>query len=81
LPRTGRTQAEQSLWDSLTAVEDGFAIFDRDCQARRLPILRFSTPFEGISDIAPGASYDAILRVAVDEGIVDIEGASTRSLA
>jgi len=66
-------QAEQRLWDSLTAVEDGFAIFDRDC---RLVAANpaFLSPFEGISDIAPGASYDAILRVAVDEGIVDIEG-------
>jgi signal transduction histidine kinase len=66
--------AEQRLWDSLTAVEDGFAIFDRDC---RLVVANpaFLSPFEGISDIAPGASYDAILRVVVDEGIVDIEGA------
>ena len=66
-------QAEQRLWDSLTAVEDGFAIFDRDC---RLVAANpaFLSPFEGISDIAPGASYDAILRLAVDEGIVDIEG-------
>jgi signal transduction histidine kinase/CheY-like chemotaxis protein len=66
--------AEQRLWDSLTAVEDGFAIFDRDCRlvAANPAVL---APFEGISDIAPGASYDAILRVAVDEGIVDIEGA------
>jgi signal transduction histidine kinase/CheY-like chemotaxis protein len=65
--------AEQRLWDSLTAVEDGFAIFDRDC---RLVAANpaFLSPFEDISDIAPGASYDAILRVAVDEGIVDIEG-------
>ena len=35
---------------------------------------RVHRPFEGITDIAPGASFDAILRVAVDEGIVDIEG-------
>jgi signal transduction histidine kinase/CheY-like chemotaxis protein len=70
---TGRAnQAEQRLWDSLTAVEDGFAIFDRDA---RLVVANpaFLTPFDGISDVAPGASYDAILRVAVDEGIVDIE--------
>jgi signal transduction histidine kinase len=65
--------AEQRLWDSLTAVEDGFAIFDRDC---RLVAANpaFLSPFDGISDVAPGASYDAILRVAVDEGIVDIAG-------
>jgi signal transduction histidine kinase/CheY-like chemotaxis protein len=65
--------AEQRLWDSLTAVEDGFAIFDRDC---RLVAANpaFLSPFDGISDVAPGASYDAILRVAVDEGIVDVAG-------
>ena len=67
-------QAEQRLWDSLTAVEDGFAIFGPGLPpCRRQP--RLPLPLQrGISDIAPGASYDAILRVAVDEGIVDIEG-------
>jgi signal transduction histidine kinase/CheY-like chemotaxis protein len=65
--------AEQRLWDSLTAVEDGFAIFDRDCRLVSANPA-FLSPFEGISDVAPGASYDAILRVAVDEGIVDIAG-------
>jgi hypothetical protein len=67
------TQAERRLWDALTAVEDGFAIFDRDC---RLVAANpaYLAPFEGMPDVAPGASYDAILRIAVDEGIVDIEG-------
>ncbi|MFW5654986.1 MAG: ATP-binding protein [Roseicyclus sp.] len=67
-------RAEQRLWDALTAVGDGFAIFDRDC---RLVVANpaFLNHFEGIGDIAPGASYDAILRVAVDEGLVDLEGA------
>jgi signal transduction histidine kinase len=67
-------RAEQRLWDALTAVEDGFAIFDRDC---RLVVANpaFLNHFDGIGDIAPGASYDAILRVAVDEGLVDLEGA------
>jgi hypothetical protein len=31
-PTSRAALAEQRLWDSLTAVEDGFAIFDRDCR-------------------------------------------------
>ncbi|MCU4652220.1 ATP-binding protein [Roseibacterium sp. SDUM158016] len=72
---TGRADlAERRLWDALTAVEDGFAIFDRDC---RLVAANpaFLGPFDGIADVAPGASYDAILRISVDEGIIDLEGA------
>jgi hypothetical protein len=44
--------AEQRLWDSLTAVEDGFAIFDRDCRLVSANPA-FLSPFEGISDVAP----------------------------
>ncbi|MGP1358807.1 ATP-binding protein, partial [Roseicyclus sp.] len=72
---TGRAEiAEQRLWDALTAVEDGFAVFDRDC---RLVAANpaYLALFEGVSDVAPGASYEAILRIAADEGIVDLEGA------
>lgn len=66
--------AERRLWDALTAVEDGFAIFDSDC---RLVAANpaYLAAFEGMTDLAPGASYDAVLRIAADEGIVDLEGA------
>ena len=30
--------------------------------------------FDGVTDVAPGASYEAILRVATDEGLVDLQG-------
>ncbi|MBF9058741.1 response regulator [Rhodobacterales bacterium HKCCSP123] len=65
--------AERRLWDSLTAVEDGFAIFDRDW---RLVIANpaWMGAFDGVADVAPGASYEAILRVASDEGLVDLQG-------
>lgn len=62
--------AERRLWDSVHAITDGFAIFDQD---GRLVAANpaFLGAFDGVVDVAPGASYDAILRVAVDEGLVD----------
>lgn len=66
-------RAERRLWDSLAIIEDGFAIYDRDW---RLVAANdaFIQVFDGISEIGPGASYEAILRIAVDEGIIDVEG-------
>ena len=66
--------AERRLWDALSAVEDGFAMFDRD---RRLVVANpaWMGAFDGAADVAPGASYEMILRVAVDEGLVDLQGA------
>ena len=65
--------AERRLWDSLTAVEDGFAVFDRDW---RLVVANpaWMGAFDGAADVAPGASFEAILRIAVDEGLVDLQG-------
>lgn len=65
--------AERRLWDALSAVEDGFAIFDRDW---RLVVGNpaWMGAFDGISDVAPGASYEAILRIAVEEGLIDLQG-------
>ena len=66
-------RAERRLWDSLAIIEDGFAIYDRDW---RLVAANdaFIQVFDGIAEIGPGASYEAILRIAVDEGIIDVEG-------
>lgn len=65
--------AQRRLWDALTATEDGFAIFDRDW---RLVAANpaFFQQFDGIADVIEGASYEAILRLAVEEGIVDLQG-------
>jgi signal transduction histidine kinase/CheY-like chemotaxis protein len=65
--------AERRLWDALLAVEDGFAIYDRDW---RLVAANdaFIAAFDGITDVAPGASYEFLLRLATEEGIVDLEG-------
>ncbi len=56
-------------------MEDGFAIFDRDW---RLVVANpaWLGAFDGAADVAPGASYEAILRIAVDEGLVDLQGAA-----
>ena len=66
-------RAERRLWDSLDIIEDGFAIYDR---SGRLVAANsaFLNVFEGMVEVGPGASYDSILRIAVDEGIVDLEG-------
>ena len=66
-------RAERRLWDSLDIIEDGFAIYDRSGRlvAANNAFLRV---FEGMLEVGPGASYDSILRIAVDEGIVDLEG-------
>ena len=67
--------AERRLWDALRAVEDGFAIFDRDWRLVTANPAYLSA-FDGVADIAPGASYEAVLRIAVDEGVVDLDGAA-----
>ncbi len=65
--------AQRRLWDALTATEDGFAIFDRDWRLVAANPAFFEV-FDGITDVSEGASYEAILRVAVDEGVVDLQG-------
>ncbi|MFO7921990.1 MAG: ATP-binding protein [Nioella sp.] len=66
-------KAERRLWDSLDIIEDGFAIYDA---AGRLVAANgaFLTVFDQMAEVGPGASYEAILRIAVEEGIVDLEG-------
>ena len=67
-------RAERRLWDSLDIIEDGFAIYDR---TGRLVAANsaFLNIFEDMVEVGSGASYDSILRVAVDEGLIDLEGA------
>ncbi|MEM1272289.1 MAG: ATP-binding protein [Pseudomonadota bacterium] len=67
--------AERRLWDSLRSIPDGYAMFDRD---HRLVIANpaYLHSFDGLIEVAPGATYETILRLSVEEGIVDIDGAS-----
>ncbi len=65
--------AQRRLWDALHATDDGFAIFDRDLRLVAANPAFFGA-FDGVGDVSEGATYEAILRVAVDEGIVDLQG-------
>ncbi|MEX3017246.1 ATP-binding protein [Gymnodinialimonas hymeniacidonis] len=64
--------AQRRLWDALHATDDGFAIFDRDLRLVAANPAFFGA-FDGVGDVSEGATYEAILRVAVDEGIVDLQ--------
>ncbi|WP_226551191.1 ATP-binding protein [Celeribacter naphthalenivorans] len=68
--------AERRLWDSIETIQDGFAVFDpSDIMIAANPAyLRI---FDGLDDVRPGISYPEIVRLAVEEGIIDI-GALTR---
>ena len=63
--------AERRLWTALTSVRDGFAVFD---SADRLVAANpaWLAPFDGVDAVAAGASYADILRVAMEEGMIDI---------
>lgn len=65
--------AQRRLWDALTASEDGFAIFDRDWRLVAANPAFFGT-FDGVADVTEGATYEAILRVGVEEGVFDLQG-------
>lgn len=64
--------AERRLWDSLHSLPDGYAVFDQD---HRLVIANpaYLKPFDGLVEVGPGASYETILRLAAEEGIVQLE--------
>lgn len=64
-------RAERRLWDSLEAISDGFAVFDKNWSlvaANR----HYTAYFQDIEDVGLGAPYDLILQIAVDEGLIDI---------
>lgn len=65
--------AQRRLWDALTATEDGFAIYDRDWRLVAANPAFFSI-FDGVADVREGATYEAILRIAVEEGVVNLQG-------
>ncbi|MCO8143658.1 response regulator [Rhodovulum tesquicola] len=62
---------KQRLWDSLETVKDGFALFD--AQDRLVIANRaYLSVFDGLEAVVPGVRYDEIIRLCVEEGIVDI---------
>lgn len=67
--------AERRLWDSLETIRDGFAVFDEHgvmIAANRA----FLAPFKTYPCVKPGFSYDALIELVAEEGIIDPEGES-----
>ncbi|NIY79205.1 response regulator [Celeribacter sp. HF31] len=70
--------AERRLWDSIETIQDGFAVFDpSDIMIAANPA--YLRVFDGLEDVRPGISYPEIVRLAVEEGIIDI-GELTREV-
>ncbi|MEX0327160.1 MAG: response regulator [Ruegeria sp.] len=63
--------AERRLWHSIQTIQDGFAFFDGDGYLISANKAYLSV-FEGLDEVAPGISYDRILDLLTQEGIVDI---------
>ncbi len=65
--------AKRRLWNSLQALNDGFAIFDADA---RMVIANaaYLAPFDGLECVRPGAHYEEIVEAALAEGVFDLEG-------
>ncbi|MEI4473140.1 response regulator [Frigidibacter sp. MR17.24] len=65
--------AQTRLWDALETVKDGFAVFDSDLRlvVANRAWLGF---FEGRIAITQGVSYDAVLRIVAERGLLDLEG-------
>jgi signal transduction histidine kinase/CheY-like chemotaxis protein len=63
--------AERRLWDSIETIQDGFAVFDPSeiMIAANPAYLRI---FDGLEEIRPGITYPEIVRLAVEEGVIDI---------
>ncbi|WP_172297775.1 ATP-binding protein [Pseudoruegeria sp. HB172150] len=67
--------AERRLWTSIETVQDGFAIFDHS-GVMVAANAAYLAPFDGIDAVGPGVGYEALLRIAAEEGVIDTEGAS-----
>ncbi|NNK77901.1 MAG: response regulator [Litoreibacter sp.] len=67
------TEVERLLWDALESIPDGFALFDKD-----LKLIAANHPYLSVIDhaehVGPGVSYESILDLCLEEGLVDLEG-------
>jgi signal transduction histidine kinase/DNA-binding response OmpR family regulator len=64
---------EGQLWQSLSAIRDGFAMYD---VGGRLEIANpaYLSIFDGMERVAPGIAFAEVLEIMTEEGIVDLEG-------
>ncbi|MDD9733505.1 response regulator [Mameliella sp. AT18] len=63
----------EQLWSALETMRDGFAMYDENLRLE-LANPAYLQVFEGVESIAPGASYEHVLKVLIQEGIVDPQG-------
>lgn len=63
--------AERRLWHSIQTIQDGFAFFDGNDHLISANTAYLSV-FEGLDEVAPGISYQRILDLLTNEGIIDI---------
>ncbi len=65
--------AKRRLWNSLQAMNEGFAVFDADA---RMVIANdaYLSPFDGLECIRPGVHYEEVIEALLTEGVVDLEG-------
>ena len=67
--------AERRLWDSLETIRDGFAVFNPD-GVMIAANKAFLTPFKTYPCVKPGLTYDGLIELVAEEGIIDTEGAT-----
>jgi len=63
--------AERRLWDSIETIQDGFAVFDSNSRMVSANHSYLSV-FDGLEEICDGVSYDRVVQLMAEEGIVDI---------
>ncbi len=64
------------LWKALKTMQDGFALFDSDGRIE-LANPSYLSVFDGIESVGPGASYEHVIELMANEGIVDLQGESS----
>lgn len=71
--KTRVVAVERLLWTALDTIPDGFALFGPDTRliAANKPYL---ATFDDTSGIALGDSYQTIVDILLDEGLVDLQG-------
>ena len=64
---------EGQLWAALETMRDGFAMFTAAGQME-LANPAYLDIFDGLDSIRPGASFEHVLDMMIEEGIVDLQG-------
>ncbi len=67
--------AERRLWHSIQTIQDGFAFFDADSILIGANTA-YLNAFDDLEEATPGISYNRILQLLTDEGLVNTEDLS-----